>query len=83
VRQRAEAVGLGQFYPAFYSPASGMQHLDMSGLISQTSANVLDLEVAPSETNGDHASSLRRRELRRNQLNLRRRSRFKRYCRGP
>lgn len=50
VYDRATAVGLGQFYPAFYAQASGMTHLDMSGLMAQANANALDVEVAPSET---------------------------------
>lgn len=48
VRQRADAVGVGMSYPAFHAQASGMQHLDMSGLVSQASANGFDVEVAPS-----------------------------------
>ncbi len=50
VYDRAVAVGLGDFYPAFYVQASGMEHLDMTGLMSQASANAFDVEVAPSET---------------------------------
>ena len=50
IRQRAEDVGLGEFYPAFYAQASGMTHLDMSGLLAQAEPNKFDVEVAPSET---------------------------------
>ncbi len=50
IRQRAEDVGLGEFYPKFYAQASGMTHLDMSGLLAQADPNKVDVEVAPSET---------------------------------
>ena len=50
IRQRADDVGLGEFYPAFYAQASGMTHLDMSGLVAQADPNKFDVEVAPSET---------------------------------
>jgi Family of unknown function (DUF5677) len=50
IRQRAEDVGLGELYPVFYAQASGMTHLDMSGLLAQAEPNKFDVEVAPSET---------------------------------
>jgi hypothetical protein len=49
IPKRAEDVGLGKFYPMFYAQASGMQHLDMAGLMVQTSDGIFEVEVAPSE----------------------------------
>jgi hypothetical protein len=50
IRQRADDVGLGEFYTKFYAQASGMTHLDMSGLLAQADPNKVDVDVAPSET---------------------------------
>lgn len=49
VHKRAKAVGYGKFYPLFYAQASGMHHFDASGLVAQSNAQALDVEVAPSE----------------------------------
>lgn len=49
VRDRAEVVGLGKYYPMFYAQASGMHHFDAGGLASRASEQALDVEVAPSE----------------------------------
>ena len=49
LRQMAEAVGLGQLYPTFYSFASSMHHLDIGALSAQTEDETLDVDVAPSE----------------------------------
>lgn len=44
--QMAIDVGLGEHYPTFYSWASSMHHIDISGLASQSEDN--DVDVAPS-----------------------------------
>jgi hypothetical protein len=47
VRKMAEDVGLGGWYPVFYTRASGMEHIDMSGLEAQKSRDMFEIEVAP------------------------------------
>ncbi len=49
LRQMAEAVGMGQLYPTFYSFASSMHHLDIGALSAQAEEETLDVDVAPSE----------------------------------
>lgn len=50
VKQMAMDVGLADFYPMFYGPASGMEHVDITGLIHQRSdAGIPEVEIAPSE----------------------------------
>jgi hypothetical protein len=49
LRKMAEDVGLGGWYPVFYTRASGMEHLDMSGIEAQKSRDMFEVEVAPSE----------------------------------
>ena len=48
LRQRAEAVGMGQLYPTFYGYASSIHHGDIAGLASQITAAKFQTEVAPS-----------------------------------
>jgi hypothetical protein len=48
LRQRAEAVGMGRFYPTFYAFASSIHHGDFTGLASQISAGKFVAHVAPS-----------------------------------
>jgi hypothetical protein len=48
LRQRAEAVGMGRFYPTFYGFASSIHHGDFTGLASQISAGKFVAHVAPS-----------------------------------
>lgn len=45
----AKEVDLAQFYVAFYGTASGIHHMDGSGLRAQASRDVFDVEVAPSD----------------------------------
>jgi len=48
LRQRAEAVGMGQLYPTFYGYASSIHHGDIAGLASQITTAKFQTEVAPS-----------------------------------
>ncbi len=48
LRERAEAVGMGELYPTFYALASSIHHGDFSGLASQVSAGRFEAHVAPS-----------------------------------
>ena len=48
VRDRAEEVGLGEFYPTFYAHASGVHHCDFAGLAAQAVKDRLQVEIAPS-----------------------------------
>lgn len=48
LRQMAEAVGMGQLYPTFYSIASSMHHLEFGGLSAQAEQETGDVDVAPS-----------------------------------
>jgi hypothetical protein len=45
----ANEVDLGQFYAPFYGTASGIHHMDSTGLRAQGSPDVFDIEVAPSD----------------------------------
>jgi hypothetical protein len=45
----ANDVQLGLFYGPFYGTASGIHHMDGSGLRAQVNAEVFDVEVAPSD----------------------------------
>ena len=45
----AKEVGLGRFYVPFYGTASGIHHVDASGMRGQMSRDVFDVEVAPSD----------------------------------
>lgn len=49
LRQMADAVQLGELYPVFYSMASGIQHLDVSGMGHQIADGLFDVAVAPNE----------------------------------
>lgn len=49
LRQMAEAVHLGELYPVFYSMASGIQHVDVSGMGHQIADGLFDVAVAPNE----------------------------------
>ena len=49
LRKMSEDVGLGGWYPVFYTRASGMEHIDMSGIEAQKSRDMFEVEVAPSE----------------------------------
>src|ERR1017187_649491 len=48
LRQRAEAVGMGKFYPPFYGYASSLHHGDFGGLAAQISTGRFQTEIAPS-----------------------------------
>jgi hypothetical protein len=48
LRQRAEAVGMGKFYPTFYGYASSIHHGDIGGLAAQISTGKFQTEIAPS-----------------------------------
>src|SRR5262249_7473814 len=48
LRERAESVGLGQFYPTFYGYASSIHHGDIGGLAAQISTGNFQTEIAPS-----------------------------------
>jgi hypothetical protein len=48
LRQRAEAVGMGELYPTFYGYASSIHHDDIGGLAAQISTGKLQTEIAPS-----------------------------------
>jgi hypothetical protein len=48
VRARAEEVGLGEFYPSFYTYVSGIHHGDIAGVTAQAVKNRLEVELAPS-----------------------------------
>jgi hypothetical protein len=45
----ANEVDLGLFYAPFYGTASGIHHMDSTGLRAQASRDVFDIEVAPSD----------------------------------
>jgi hypothetical protein len=49
VKQMADQVKLGEFYNPFYGRASGMQHVDITGLQAQSNRETFQIEVAPSE----------------------------------
>lgn len=49
LRQMAEAVQLGELYPVFYSMASGIQHVDVTGMGHQIADGLFDVAVAPNE----------------------------------
>lgn len=49
LRQMADAVHLGELYPVFYSMASGIQHVDVTGMGHQIADGLLDVAVAPNE----------------------------------
>jgi hypothetical protein len=49
LREMADEVQLGVFYVPFYGTASGIHHMDASGLSAQASERALDVEVAASE----------------------------------
>jgi hypothetical protein len=48
LRQRAEAVEMGKFYPTFYAYASSIHHDDSGGLAAQISTEEFRTEIAPS-----------------------------------
>jgi hypothetical protein len=48
IRDRADEVGLGMFYPTFYAYASGVHHGDFAGLAAQAIENRLKVDIAPS-----------------------------------
>ena len=45
----SKEVGLGQFYVPFYGTASGIHHMDASGMRGQMTFDAFDVEVAPSD----------------------------------
>jgi hypothetical protein len=45
----AKEVELGSFYIPFYGTASGIHHMDASGIRGQMSRDTFDVEVAPSD----------------------------------
>ncbi len=48
LRARAEAAGLGKFYPTFYGFASSIHHGDFVGMSAQISGGQFKPELAPS-----------------------------------
>jgi hypothetical protein len=48
IRERAEAVKMGGFYPTFYASASGLAHGDISGLGARSARDTLRIVQAPS-----------------------------------
>lgn len=48
IRDRAESVQMGDFYPTFYATASGLVHGDISGLGARSAKDALKMEMAPS-----------------------------------
>ena len=55
IKEMAEKVGLGRLYPTFYSFASSMHHVDISGLSLQIEKETWDVAVAPSKKHLDNA----------------------------
>jgi hypothetical protein len=49
LRQMAEAVQLGELYPVFYGMASGIQHVDVTGMGHQIADGLFDVAIAPNE----------------------------------
>jgi len=48
IRERADSVGMGEFYPTFYAMASGLAHGDISGLGARSAKDSLKIVKAPS-----------------------------------
>jgi hypothetical protein len=48
LRQRAEEVDYGQYYPTFYAIASGIHHGDITGMLSQSEEDALTVTTPPS-----------------------------------
>ena len=49
LRTMADETQLGEFYPIFYSVASSIQHVDVSGMGHQVSDDMFDVAVAPND----------------------------------